>query len=420
MKHFPILFLLFFATSVVGQEAQLLDSSYLSGKVRFFRLDDEGFKGPGAAALDEIAAGSQFVMLGEVHGSPLLSEFVEAWVPMLDQYGFRDFAAEVGPFSGEKLEELANPPEQAQARMQSFYSQYSFKAIDDLPIPFFDGLEDVAFLQQMTEKGWDLWGLDQEYYSSVFFLLDDLLKLAEERQDYEELVVLKKKTEKVIRKWLKKEDRDKEGFPVFSEILQEPAIIAFFNSFGEEDHEALEIIEALKISWDIYDRYRGGASHNDRVAYIRNNFMRNYEKKLAEGAEAPKVFLKFGRLHASKLEYGDTQDIGQLVHELAEEQGTVCTNIAVWKRYQMVNGESVDLMKKYPKYYSRYLPFMLFGSRDQWALIDLKSIRKDLEAGRIRLPENENTERLRKLIYGFDYQLILPGCQRDVDTSPTR
>ncbi|MEQ8707144.1 MAG: hypothetical protein RIC19_24645 [Phaeodactylibacter sp.] len=386
-------------TSIPTSALPVLDSAFVASHTHYFQLTPEGFTGEGAQTLEQAVQAAQILVLGETHGSPTLSRFVEQLAPMLRTNGFRHFACEIGPHSAQYLEQLTEVPENIPANLAAFYEQYQFKAIADVPMPFFELQEDVAFLKALRREGFSIWGLDQEYFSSVFFLLD-WLQSQLEPEDVP--TALHQAAVATIREWMIQEDQDDEGFPVFGRILQEPAVQAYFSALEAHSPEAEALLNDLKISWDIYDRYRGGASHGDRVQYIRNNFQKQYDRH-----GAPKVFVKIGRLHASKVKSGGELDLGELTHRLASEAGQKSTNIAVWNRYYHdEKGEVVDLLETRNRYYSQNLPLILQARKDDFALIDLRPIREAVANGQVAPPESE---RLQALINGFDYELLLPA-----------
>lgn len=385
-------------TNIPSSALPALDSAFVASHTHYFQLTPEGFTGEGAQALEQAVQTAQILVLGETHGSPTLSRFVEQLAPMLRTNGFRHFACEIGPHSAQYLEQLTTVPENIPANLAAFYEQYQFEAIADVPMPFFELQEDAAFLQAIRREGFSIWGLDQEYFSSVFFLLDWL-----QRQLKPEDVptALHQAAVATIRKWMIQEDQDDEGFPVFERILQEPAVKAYFNALEAHSPEAQALLHDLKISWDIYDRYRGGASHGDRVQYIRNNFQQQYDRR-----GTPKVFVKIGRLHASKVESGGELDLGELTHTLASEAGLESINIAVWNRYYRTEeGVVIDWLEKRNRYYCQNLPLILQARKDAFALIDLRPIREAVANGQVAPPESE---RLQALLDGFDYELLLP------------
>ena len=424
MKSTLFIFISIFAASCVTSQSvkestnksvivSELDSAYVAKHTYYFTIENHRIKGKGKPIIQKIINKSQFIVLGESHGTALTSEFTQTIIPMASKAGFNHFSIEVGPHSANKLKQLSNPYENTKSNLFDFYSNYQFKEIDDIPIPFFHGIEDAKFLTEAAKYNFDLWGLDQEYWSSVIFLMDELLALSKEKTNYEEIKSLKIDAEKTIKEWMIKEDNDDEGFAVFSFILKEKTMLNFFNIFNENDIQAKQIIADLKISWDIYDRYRGGESHNDRIEYMRSNFKKNYDNKL-ENNKLPKVLLKFGALHASKILSGDTYDIGNLTEEIAKKNGTISTNIKMWHRYYESEGKTQDLLTgRRARYIKKNIPFILQAKKDQWAIIDLKTIKKELEDGKIKLAINNKFKPLMDLIYGFDYELILP-VDRDV------
>ena len=58
--------------------------------------------------------------------------------------------------------------------------------------------------------------------------------------------------------------------------------------------------------------------------------------------------------------------------------------------------------------YKRYARFLELAKQDEYAIIDLTQIRKDLEAGKIELPTDGSYHAIRRLIYAYDYQIMLP------------
>jgi hypothetical protein len=415
--------LLFVAFSIGGLYSSLyaqthtptpqLDSLQIAPFVYPFEFEDGKWQGPGAEQLREMVQQSQFFVLGEFHGSAQTGFLVEQLAPLLQEAGYSHFACEVGPHSAQMLTALSHPPSKTLQRLQAFNQQYYCPTFDDTAIPFFDGIEDAKFLQAIAEAEMDIWGLDQEYYSAHSFLFDQLLETAKDQSNYPELVRLEQEADSIAWGWLYLEDEDEEGFPVFDSILQEPVVREFFSGFaGNERGEA--IIKDLKISWDIYNRYKGGVSHGDRIRYMRNNFRRNYEAAKLQVSK-PKVFVKVGQVHASKVLSLGELDVGNLTQQIALEEGTRSANVAVWKRYQQDGDIVIDLLEQHSRYFKRNLPFLLFADPDHWILIDLKPIRQAVNSGQITLPEDSH--HLKSLIEGFDYEIILP---LDHPTTPNR
>lgn len=409
MKLLQIILSLFLAWSIKAQatDTLVLDQTYLATKTRTYTLTEEGLDGPGANLIKKAIQESQFTILGEYHGSAQISNFTKALIPYLKAADYRHFACELGPHSARKLAALANPPAETLHQLITFNREYAFPEIGDVPLPFFENQEDAAFLSDIQEQQMQIWGLDQEYFSAVFFLYDELLSLAAYKPNYPEIVALKEKGAAETKKWMIADDESEEGISVFEKILEEPAVQSFFSAFTEQDALALQIIEDLKISWDIYDRYKGGASHQDRLNYIRSNFLSAYQNA-SESTVQPKFFIKIGHLHAPRNPIGGP-DVGSLLQEIAKKKGTKSTHLSMISRYYRVDGQLTDFLKTNPRRYSQYKLFLAAAKPDQGLVVDLTSIREDLANGRVKYPNNTNRKHWQRLIENFDYQVVLPA-----------
>ncbi len=391
--------------NVVQSKIENFDSNYLKSKTNYFTIKGDSISGNGKDVLRNIFEESEFVVFGERHNSANTSKLIEVLIPEMDKNNFNTLCLEVGPHSALKLQELMQPPQNAIDNLKQFNSEYYNDAIDDFPIPFFPGIEDARFLKAASEHGMELWGLDQEYYYSILFLTDVLLKQNEQNQNFKEIELLKQRTDSLIMKHFIEENSSDKEIDVFASLLSEPVIIKFFNSIKSNENSS-KIIEDLKISWDIYSRWRKD-SHADRISYMRNNFIKNYEVAMSKG-KRPKVFLKFGQLHASQIIANGAYDLGHYVNELATKNNVVCTNINTWTRFYQEEEKEIDYLEAYPVYFGRYKLLMELAKENQWTIIDLKSIRSDISNQIIELPTNGDFHKLNALIQGYDYQLILP------------
>jgi len=351
--------------------APVIDADYIATKTVYFDLRGDSLMGEGARVWDKIIAESQFIVLGENHGSARTSELVNALIPKMSNSGFRNFAIEVGPHSAKMLSRLSSPSSETMDQLTAFSDKYYMSHLEGEPIPFFTGKEDARFLQTAAEHQMQLWGLDQEYYYAPIFLMDVLLQSAKESDDFTELAEKNTLAKGAFMTWFDRELED-ESFEIYDSIILDKTIMDYLNAIDRDEYTS-SIIADLKISWDIYARWRRG-SHDDRISYIRNNFLSNYES-LTVQEEQPKVFLKFGGLHAAQnLSYG-TFDIGYLVNEIAHQNNTISTNISSWVRYYKEDEVIEDQLVTKPSWFLRFEDFIAQGKKDEWALVDLKEIR---------------------------------------------
>ncbi|WP_299115568.1 hypothetical protein [uncultured Winogradskyella sp.] len=418
MKNIITTLLLIMCLSMSAQKvAKQLDTELLKTYTNYFTIENTKLSGEGAEVLKDIIRTSQFVVYGEIHGSRQTSIINEALMPLLADSGFKYFAIEVGPHSAEKLTVLSTPANKTTAQLKAFNSAYTVSQGGDtaVPIPFFDNVSDAKFLQAARSNGMHLWGLDQEFYFSTFYLMDELTKTAKNNANYQDIVQLQNKAKAIMFKHFIGEFK-KENEGAYSLIIKEPAVTNYFNAFDTSNKKAQAIIKDLKISWDIYIHWRND-SHADRISYMRDNFMKNYKKAL-KTEEQPKVYTKIGSLHARKILSNGAYDIGELVEYLANENGTKATTIGSWIPYEVSeDGSIINYFEKYKRSYKRYKLFMPLAKQDQWTIINLKAIRAAIENKAIALPKDGSYHKLRQLIYAYDYQLIIPA---DLPTIPNR
>ncbi len=400
-------FLFAFSQPHITNDPPILDSDYIASKTAYFSVKEEVISGKGLETLKQIFQESQFVVFGERHSSLTTSLLTTALMPLMNENAFNAMCLEVGPHSANKLKELMTPAEKTIENLRKFNSYYYNKEIDDVPIPFFAGIEDAQFLEKASKYNMDIWGLDQEYFTSILYFTDELLAQAKEEKDYPNIKSLKEKADKVILEWLIKGKNLEEEIDVFNGILNESDVQAFFNVVEHSSPKASAILKDLKISWDIYSRWRDG-SHVDRITYMRNNFLKYYKAEKKKNAKAPKVFLKFGQLHASQIMTNGAYDIGHLANELAKKENAKCANINSWTRYYLEDGKEIDYLEEYADFYKSFKLFISQAKREEWTIIDLKSIREDINNNKIQLPENSDLHKINSLIQGYDYQLILP------------
>ena len=116
----------------------------------------------------------------------------------------------------------------------------------------------------------------------------------------------------------------------------------------------------------------------------------------------PKVLLKAGTNHAIRGRgWTDVLTVGNFVAELAKSNGLESFHLAIY-----LDNDSGDygVLSSYPD----YKPLADAALPESWTLIDLRSLRPLIHAGRIT---DLNTE-LKRVILGFDAALLIRGATR--------
>ncbi|MEL6989415.1 MAG: hypothetical protein AAGK97_16505, partial [Bacteroidota bacterium] len=239
--------------------------------------------------------------------------------------------------------------------------------------------------------------LDQEYYYSALFLIDELPK--------------NQLTDSVKSKMLHffEQEEIQDDFDAHKAILEDATINQYFDSFT--DPESKQLIEDLKISMDIYVRYRTG-SHADRINYIRKNFRENFKRL---GDKEAKVIVKIGGLHASRLVTLGSFDIGTYLNEIACENSNISSNFNFLNRFYKKDGKVKDQLNSENIYFKRNAIFLEQASQEHWGIIDLKSIRSAIENGKLKIKEDGSYHAIRLNIESYDYMILPP---MDYPTTP--
>ena len=407
MKSISTVLFSVFGLIVMEAQTKSLTTELIKSHSGTFSISNNQMVGSGKSIMESLVKNAQFVTLGESHGSKQISVLTKAMLPLLAEAGFKHFAIEVGPHSAQKLTELSSPAENTISSLKAFNAAYSVARGEDtaVPIPFFDGVSDAEFLQVAREQGMELWGLDQEFYFSAMFLTDELANTAKGTDQYDTIMQLKGAAQQAMYKYFVSEVK-KEIEGAYKYIKKDPAVIAYFNAFDQNNAKAQEIIKDMKISWDIYINWRNG-SHDDRVSYICNNFYEKY-KEAQKTESSPKVFTKIGSLHAREIISNGAYDIGVFTQQLADKNGTNATSIVCWRPFQLdEDGNTINNMERYTSY-KRFKAFVPLAKENEFTIIDLSALKKDYEKGKIALPLNCDYHKLRRLLESYDYVIMLP------------
>ena len=407
MKRLATILLSLICSTGVLAQTKTISTDLIRQYSGTFTIDDNQIQGSGKDILKTMIKNSQFVTLGELHGSNQISLLTKAMIPLLSEEGFKHFAIEVGPHSAQKLTELSNPTDHTVSNLKAFNAAYSVSQDEQtaIPIPFFDGVSDAEFLQIAREMGMDLWGLDQEFFFSAMFLTDELANTAKGTDNYNTILQLKEAAQQEMTNYFTAYFK-KEIEGVFEYLQKDPAVIAYLNAFDINNEKAQQLIKDMKISWDIYINWRKG-SHDDRVSYICNNFYQKYKEALKTEA-IPKVFTKIGRLHAREIISNGAYDIGFFTQQLADKNGTNSTSIGCWKPYKLgENGDIINNLERSSSY-KRHKAFLPLARQNVFTIIDLTSIKKDFNEGKLTIPLDGDYHEIRRTLESFDYLIMLP------------
>jgi len=365
--------------------------------------------GPGMNVLSDATADAQFVLIGEDHGMTEIPQFMGTVFEMLAPRGFHTLAIETGPYVTSAMQEYVSKPDGA-ARMGEFVRKYPFAAA------FYNWREEFAFLQRCARAGKDgnvnLWGLDQELMGSAGYLLQ---KISGQK--------LGPDATAMAERMLKENDAAyaaaaKTGDP--SGLFMMTAKDADLKAFGDllktqGTPAARKMLAALVESRAIYGKYfanEGYASNRERAQLMKQNFRARYEA--ANDAEPlPKVMFKFGGYHMYQgLNSLHSSEIGNLVAELAEWNGTKSVHVMVLgvKGETAAFGgigkpsgkEKLDLRTDPRGDFTFLAPMLDNMLKDSWTMYDVRAFRAHF--GSYGAVDKE----MERMIFGYDFLVLIP------------
>lgn len=396
MKSNMILVWIFTFSVFICNSQQKLTIEDVQNYTEYFTIDENfQFSDNTINFFTKEARNNQFIGIAEVHQSEQLSYFTTAFLKVLKKEGYSNLALEIGAHSADLIENLSENPDDVLENLKQYNLTYGKKSFPFIPFIFMDKVADARFIEEAARQGYDLWGIDREYEFSYVMHLDELFNKVKEKTP--EIKKAYEKSRNVLSKVTFK-DKTYGEFKVCW-LLNEPNIQEFF-ALIDSDKKLANYINEIKNSWRIYCRFLNGkGGSNVRAKYMRKKFDSLYNSVQKKDQNQPKVLLKLGGVH---LTHGNSQygryDVGRHVHEKAKENNTGFLTIRhVW-RYK--NG-SDQISKKAWKNTSF---LMQLGEKDKWTLIDLRPLKKKLEAGEITVDKGTAWE-----LKSYDLFLISPN-----------
>ena len=334
-KNIFILLFSILSTTIFSQEK--LKSSDISEFAYTFELINNNIVGEGAKKLEIKISESQFLLLGEQHYSPEISEFTNAILPKLKSSNFKYFAVETGPNSTKKMITIIKDKKSLFEFNTEFYSNYK-----DIPIPFFDGKKDELFLKTAINENFEIWGIDQEFLSSQLFLIDEIYNLSDKKYSIKPYYNTAKQF--LIEEF--KKDKQNKNYPMFTNLLESSILESFFEKCKTKEQN--KIITDLIASWKIYalnEVKKYNENNFTRMKYMKRKFGENYKVALKTDS-LPKVFVKMGSMHLARgKNWLGIYDLGNMLKELSYFNGTQSTSINCFARYsQDTDGTVYDYL----------------------------------------------------------------------------
>jgi hypothetical protein len=382
---------------VHSQDTLALNSELLESYTQYFTLENQQFQG--VDSLLSLIDKAQFVALGEIHNSHHMSLFTSALLDTASHSGFQHFAIETGPYSAEKLEELIT---KSKSKVSAFYDNYAYPLFGIYPIPFFTGQADLAMLQTAHTNGYNLWGVDQEFYFSVPFLLDEMIKNWEGKIPSN----VDKAHHRLKRSlyWMQIRSNIFSSYDMSCRLKKSKKLASIFQEASQQQEKVSKLADYINTSLNIYCLAESGSwgeSNEQRLAYFNQNFDRIMTFSDSSKSN-PKVILKMGSYHSGREKSPlGLYDIGHHIQKWADSLNTTSLHLRFLNRY--IDGED----KMEDPNYSISKNFMSMAEKDQWTLIDVRPLRIMLEEEQLQASDFEKRE-----ILNYDFILVMPEDTR--------
>ncbi|MEM7621944.1 MAG: hypothetical protein AAF235_01930 [Planctomycetota bacterium] len=371
--------------AAVVARADPLTAVMLEPHTARFTLEKGTLAGPGAEVLAEAFASHHAVLLGEYHGSELISRFTEAIIPTLDAEGYRHMVLEVGPAAGRILTGLAGDGSQTVRALARFHTRYALPGGGgdgdwSPPIPFFDSVADAEFLAAAASRGWVLFGIDQEFIDGYLPVLDaaigslpaDAIAGLGDLPDRARRAILEAHAAELA------DEGDAAEILLASDDLNACLDAITAADMRGAGGRAAETAADIRASLEIYRLNAVGDwwnSNRTRIAGMKGNFDRGAARAGLDVGE-DKFVVKMGAVHTGRgLSLLRHYEIGNTISELCELRGGRSVHLSFAARFsrdETAAGGVTDGLETD----KRYGVIRSMGAADVWTLVDLRPLKR--------------------------------------------
>jgi hypothetical protein len=303
------------AETVAADPAQAFAATIAASR-HVLTVTDGHAGGPAADYLGEMAANSQFFLVGEEHGVAAIADTVRALVPMLSKAGYRHFAVETDPYMARLVEDLLR--EGGTAALANYLHEDG----KSISMPFFnweaEALLAQAFLAATPkDPQGNLWGLDQVFIGAYGPLLERIAGRAHDPAARELATALASQAKGNLE------------FLGQVDVAQFERLRGLLERSG--DAAPLSLMDDMILSRRIYAPFIGQPgwsayqANRQREDLMKRNFLAHYR-----AASEARVLFKFGSNHMARgLSATHVPSLGNFVADLALSQGKTAFNVLV-------------------------------------------------------------------------------------------
>jgi|GEM_PF-4181087 len=386
----PILVITIFTTSGFSQIVNQLPDSLIIKNV--FAYKNGNFEGKGWDLLKKELTNSHLVCIGEQHGVAEVPVFTGKIAEIIQP---KALVVEVDPYTATKLEEVAKNP--------AGYSDYfKHKPYD---FAFYSWQSEMALIRKMTLSKVEIWGINEINFLSIPTFFETLAATAKETSNKK--IALKKAVAYA-----------KNDFPLYGDSNRYSDFIAYkiknsevdslLYDFRNESAISQKMLRDLKLSLPIFSN----TSYKTRVSLMKKNLLNYLHSYItADEITIPKLLFKLGGNHASRGEF----EISELADNLVDAAGKKSLHILIIGKQGTINAMApVDNSKAVIVYdgfkdFKEFIPFFEKVGKDEWAVFDVRSIRRLIKRDKITISDSN----LKNYIMGFDLFVFFDKASGD-------
>lgn len=376
-------------------------------------LEGTKFSGDGWHKLLREAKAADYLAIGEEHGIAENPLMVSELFQELVSSGYQHLAIEVSPPLAEALSRAASTGINGLRKMY---------AVPDNRAAFFSMKEEaqmLADIKALLPKQQNIFlGLDYEVLADRYLIS----RLTQLNPPKAAAALVSQLQEASLASWrMFEQEKNPKYFYSFS---GNPKLIADIQThWTKASPEAAEILSSLRDTFTINQLWMQGRhyqSNQERAKVFRKNWLHHWATKRIEDNNV-KVMLKLGSNHLVRgLNYTRTYDLGSLLPEIAQLENKSVLQLMVipGKGAQTANFDPVNMryVSKSPKdgYHEGLELITEHAYKEGFTLVHLAPLREKMTRSLYKSFEVD-LDKLEKLVFGFDYLLIMTGSTPSSD-----
>jgi hypothetical protein len=358
------------------------------------------FSGAGWDKMQAAIQKSQFVLIGEDHGTAEIPVFTAAVARELKP---ALFVAEIDPYVAQEITRLVAQPGPPTAYLRQYPGALCFYSL----------AEEFELMRTLRAQQTQLLGIDQvwSFAAAPFYN-----RLAEQVKSKTTRAYLK---QRAAAYQAQDQANERQGGHTYAMTAQAPSAIDSLLAMTKKEGLAVQkMVQDYATSYRIYQaQIHGTGGHQERLNLMKRNLLQEVRPYETVGNQAiPKALFKFGGVHLARglspIRGGDFYDVGNFAQNLAEVQGQQSLHILIMGKQ---GSRAVSLNPTFPAKIARPYteadadaevekPFLAQTSSPTWSVFDLRPLRTAISKGKLQVP----SQTLQRTIMGYDYLVVMP------------